>query len=148
MLRSFALLPEEEVEELEALSLRVSAAAAAASQARNPLLAARLGARQGRAALSPPACRASRSERARLPSPGLWAQEEDLYADAPDDFVDQLTGALMDDPVTLPKSGVTLDRASIMRHLLSSQTDPFSRCPPALETLLCELPWRTAGCVA
>ncbi len=106
------------------------------------MLAARPGARRGRAALLPAACRASRSERARSPSPGLWAQEEDLYADAPDDFVDQLTGALMEEPVTLPKSGVTLDRASIMRHLLSSQTDPFSRCAPALET-----PWRTAGCV-
>ena len=54
-------------------------------------------------------------------------REDDLFADAPDDFVDQLTGAVMEDPITLPKSGVTLDRASIMRHLLSSQTDPFSR---------------------
>ena len=85
VLRSFQLLPEEEVEELEALGLHVSAAAAAIER------------------------------------------EDDLFADAPDDFVDQLTGAIMEDPITLPKSGVTLDRASIMRHLLSSQTDPFSR---------------------
>ena len=85
VLRSFQLLPEEEVEELEALGLHVSAAAAAIER------------------------------------------EDDLFADAPDDFVDQLTGAVMEDPITLPKSGVTLDRASIMRHLLSSQTDPFSR---------------------
>ena len=85
VIRTFDLLPEEAVEELEALGLRVSAAAAAIGH------------------------------------------EEDLYADAPDDFLDQLTGELMEDPMTLPKSGVTLDRTSIMRHLLSSQTDPFSR---------------------
>lgn len=85
VIRTFGLLPEEAVEEFEALGLRVSAAAAAIEH------------------------------------------EDDLYADAPDDFIDQLTGAVMEDPMTLPKSGVTLDRTSIMRHLLSSQTDPFSR---------------------
>ena len=85
VIRTFGLLAEEAVEELEALGLRVSAAAAAIGH------------------------------------------EEDLYADAPEDFLDQITGAVMEDPMTLPKSGVTLDRTSIMRHLLSSQTDPFSR---------------------
>ena len=98
VIRTFGLLPEEAVEELEALGLRVSAAAAAVGH------------------------------------------EDDLYADAPEDFVDQLTGAVMEDPMTLPKSGVTLDRTSIMRHLLSSQTDPFSRrgclqCAPPMCTV-------------
>jgi ubiquitin conjugation factor E4 B len=35
---------------------------------------------------------------------------------------------LMDDPVTLP-SGKVMDRPVIMRHLLNSSTDPFSRQP-------------------
>ena len=85
VIRTFGLLPEEAVEELEALGLRVSAAAAAIEH------------------------------------------EDDLYADAPEDFIDPLTSAVMEDPMTLPNTGVTLDRTSIMRHLLSSQTDPFSR---------------------
>ena len=33
----------------------------------------------------------------------------------------------MIDPVTLPTSGKTLDRETIERHLLTSQTDPYSR---------------------
>ena len=33
------------------------------------------------------------------------------------------------DPVVLPDSRITLDRATIERHLLSSRTDPFSRAP-------------------
>lgn len=35
---------------------------------------------------------------------------------------------LMTDPVILP-SGHKMDRKHIMRHLLSSQTDPFTRQP-------------------
>lgn len=35
---------------------------------------------------------------------------------------------LMVDPVILP-SGVIMDRAIIIRHLLNSQTDPFNRQP-------------------
>eukprot|EP00959_Pyramimonas_sp_CCMP1952_P414478 8684166-Pyramimonas_sp.AAC.2 len=33
----------------------------------------------------------------------------------------------MKDPVKLPTSGQILDRATIQRHLLSEQRDPFSR---------------------
>jgi hypothetical protein len=35
---------------------------------------------------------------------------------------------LMEDPVMLP-SGKVMDRPVIMRHLLNSSTDPFSRQP-------------------
>ena len=38
----------------------------------------------------------------------------------------QVTAELMDDPVRLP-SGHHMDRATITRHLLSDETDPFSR---------------------
>ena len=44
----------------------------------------------------------------------------------PDEFTDPITYGIMEDPVVLP-SGLSVDRASIMRHLLSNSTDPFSR---------------------
>lgn len=50
------------------------------------------------------------------------------YNDAPDEFRDPLMDTLMDDPVMLP-SGKVMDRSVIMRHLLNSSTDPFSRQP-------------------
>ena len=36
----------------------------------------------------------------------------------PDEFVDPITASLMSDPVTLPDSGVTLDRTTVERHLM------------------------------
>lgn len=42
---------------------------------------------------------------------------------------DPLLNTLMTDPVVLPTSGVTVDRAVISRHLLSDSTDPFNRQP-------------------
>ncbi|XP_049949366.1 ubiquitin conjugation factor E4 B [Schistocerca serialis cubense] len=50
------------------------------------------------------------------------------YSDAPDEFRDPLMDTLMEDPVLLP-SGKVMDRAVIVRHLLNSSTDPFSRQP-------------------
>jgi hypothetical protein len=32
----------------------------------------------------------------------------------------------MRDPVTLPKSGVNVDRSTIKRHLMNKETDPFN----------------------
>lgn len=55
-------------------------------------------------------------------------QNEDEYADAPDEFKDPLMDTLMSDPVSLP-SGTVMDRAIITRHLLNSSTDPFNRQP-------------------
>jgi len=43
-------------------------------------------------------------------------------------IIDPLMDTLMEDPVTLP-SGKVMDRPVIMRHLLNSSTDPFSRQP-------------------
>lgn len=53
-------------------------------------------------------------------------QNEDEFADAPDDFRDPLMDTLMTDPVILP-SGTVMDRSIISRHLLNSNTDPFNR---------------------
>lgn len=41
---------------------------------------------------------------------------------------DPVMDTIMDDPVKLP-SGHIMDRKHIMRHLLSSQTNPFNRAP-------------------
>lgn len=59
--------------------------------------------------------------------------EEEMFADAPDEFIDPLTFTLMNDPVTLPTSGMQIDRATIARHLLSDQIDPFNRKPLTME---------------
>ena len=45
-------------------------------------------------------------------------EEEEIFADAPDEFIDPLTYTLMSDPVTLPSSGQIMDRSVIARHLL------------------------------
>jgi hypothetical protein len=53
----------------------------------------------------------------------------------PDGFLDPIMQTIMEDPVLLPNSGITVDRSTIERHLLSSQTDPFSRAPLSIEEL-------------
>ncbi|KAK6049537.1 u-box domain protein [Cooperia oncophora] len=54
--------------------------------------------------------------------------------DAPEEFKDPVMDTLMEDPVRLP-SGHIMDRKHIMRHLLSSQTNPFNRAPLTEEEL-------------
>ncbi|XP_018408124.1 PREDICTED: ubiquitin conjugation factor E4 B isoform X2 [Nanorana parkeri] len=54
------------------------------------------------------------------------ARAEIDYSDAPDEFRDPLMDTLMLEPVRLP-SGNVMDRSIILRHLLNSSTDPFSR---------------------
>lgn len=39
------------------------------------------------------------------------------------------------DPVILPDSNITVDRATIERHLMSSKTDPFNRSPLTLDAV-------------
>ncbi|MGH0186297.1 UNVERIFIED_CONTAM: hypothetical protein FKN15_021545 [Acipenser sinensis] len=62
-------------------------------------------------------------------------QDEETYADAPDEFLDPIMSTLMLDPVLLPSSRVTVDRSTIARHLLSDQTDPFSRSPLTMDQI-------------
>ena len=45
-------------------------------------------------------------------------QEEETYADTPDEFLDPIMSTVMLDPVLLPSSNVTVDRSTIARHLL------------------------------
>jgi ubiquitin conjugation factor E4 B len=53
-------------------------------------------------------------------------QEDDFGDDVPEEFKDPVMDTFMTDPVKLP-SGYVMDRKIIARHLLSSQTDPFTR---------------------
>ena len=53
--------------------------------------------------------------------------DEDLIADAPDEFLDPLTQDWLEDPVVLPTSDTVVNRATITQHLLSNDTDPFNR---------------------
>jgi ubiquitin conjugation factor E4 A len=46
------------------------------------------------------------------------AAEEELYSDAPEEFLDPIMGTLMKDPVILPSSKNVVDRAVIARHIL------------------------------
>lgn len=54
-------------------------------------------------------------------------QTEEEISDAPDDFLDPIMSTLMEDPVILPSSGISIDRSVILRHLLNDSTDPFNR---------------------
>jgi hypothetical protein len=46
------------------------------------------------------------------------SEEDAVYDDAPDEYLDPITSVLMTDPVMLPSSRQILDRATIARHLL------------------------------
>ncbi|XP_064383818.1 ubiquitin conjugation factor E4 B-like [Halichondria panicea] len=60
-------------------------------------------------------------------SVAIAAMKEDMtFGEIPEEFKDPLMDTLMADPVQLP-SGVIIDRPVIIRHLLSSNQDPFNR---------------------
>ncbi|VDP13788.1 unnamed protein product [Soboliphyme baturini] len=61
----------------------------------------------------------------------MWNQKqkvEESWGEIPENFCDPVMGTLMKDPVFLP-SGHVMDREIILRHLLNTPTDPFSRLP-------------------
>ncbi|XP_076074488.1 ubiquitin conjugation factor E4 A-like isoform X2 [Mytilus galloprovincialis] len=62
--------------------------------------------------------------------------DEELFADPPEEFLDEIMGTLMKDPVILPSSGNIVDRSTIARHLLSDQNDPFNREALSLDMVI------------
>ena len=66
----------------------------------------------------------------------LDAKEDEILGEIPDEFLDPIQYTLMQDPVMLPSSKVVVDRATIQRHLLSDQTDPFNRAELSAEMLV------------
>ena len=67
------------------------------------------------------------AERVRLVAAAAEEEEADL-GEIPDDFLDPVMYTLMTDPIKLP-SGGKMDRANILRHLLTDETDPFTGQP-------------------
>ena len=65
-------------------------------------------------------------------------KDDELFADAPDEFLDPIMSHLMKDPVRLPNSGQIVDRPTIARHILSDQNDPFTRSPLTLDMVIPE----------
>ena len=59
----------------------------------------------------------------------------DGESDIPEAYLDPILMTLMKDPVLLPDSQQTIDRATIQRHLLSSNTDPFTRSELTLKMI-------------
>jgi len=50
-------------------------------------------------------------------------------SEIPEEFLDPIMGALIEDPVYLPKSDIVMERDVILRHLLENQYNPFNREP-------------------
>ncbi|KAM5455766.1 Ubiquitin conjugation factor E4 [Microsporum audouinii] len=67
--------------------------------------------------------------------------EEDL-GEIPDEFLDPLMYTLMEDPVILPSSKVSIDRSTIRSHLLSDPNDPFNRAPLKIEEVVPDIELR------
>ncbi len=57
----------------------------------------------------------------------------------PDEFLDPLMYTLMENPVVLPGSKISIDLSTIKTHLLSDPTDPFNRMPLKLEDVTPDL---------
>ena len=74
------------------------------------------------------------TESARMMHAAAEEEEADL-GEVPDDFLDPIMCTLMTDPVRLP-SGDVMDRSNIMRHLLTDETNPFTRQPLKTEDLV------------
>jgi Ubiquitin fusion degradation protein 2 len=59
---------------------------------------------------------------------------------------DPLMYSLMDDPVILPGSRISIDRATIRSHLLSDPHDPFNRVPLKIEDVVAGKQFFFPGC--
>ncbi|KAI9815091.1 MAG: hypothetical protein M1827_002934 [Pycnora praestabilis] len=63
-------------------------------------------------------------------------QAEEDMGEVPDEFLDPLMFTLMEDPVFLPTSKISIDRSTIRSHLLSDPNDPFNRAPLNIEDVV------------
>ncbi|KAK3819761.1 MAG: ubiquitin elongating factor core-domain-containing protein [Benniella sp.] len=64
------------------------------------------------------------------------AEDEEELGEVPEEFLDPLLYTLMEDPVLLPTSNISIDRSTIKSHLLSDATDPFNRMPLRIEDVV------------
>jgi ubiquitin conjugation factor E4 B len=63
-------------------------------------------------------------------------QDEGDLGEIPEEFEDPLLATLMEDPVILPVSQITVDRSTIRSHLLSDPHDPFNRTDLKIEDVI------------
>jgi len=61
---------------------------------------------------------------------------EEALGEIPDHFLDPLMYTIMEEPVILPTSKVSVDLSTIKSHLLSDPTDPFNRSPLKIEDVI------------
>ncbi|XBW37460.1 hypothetical protein QEN19_003042 [Hanseniaspora menglaensis] len=66
----------------------------------------------------------------------IFEQMDVDMSDCPDEFLDPLMYIVMDDPVILPKSRISIDKKTIQQHLLNDPTDPFNRTPLKFEEVI------------
>lgn len=59
--------------------------------------------------------------------------EDELYDDAPDEFLDPIMSTFMHNPVLLPTSDKIMDLTVIKKHLMNDPTDPFNRKPLSID---------------
>ena len=84
------------------------------------------------------------------------AVPEPVSRPPPDEFIDPITSAVMDDPVVLPASRARVDRSTLDRLLLApSPSDPFSRAPITARDVVADMElkgrieaWKNQGAVA
>ncbi|CAG8972421.1 hypothetical protein HYALB_00001109 [Hymenoscyphus albidus] len=69
----------------------------------------------------------------------LEDENEGDLGEIPDEFADPIMAILMENPVILPTSKQTLDRSTILTHLLSDPHDPFNRMALKIEDVVEDL---------
>ncbi|KAF2184279.1 hypothetical protein K469DRAFT_633596 [Zopfia rhizophila CBS 207.26] len=75
------------------------------------------------------------AEHIRIAKEEADLEEQDL-GEIPQEFEDPLMATLMEDPVILPTSRITVDRSTIRSHLLSDPNDPFNRVPLTFDQII------------
>ena len=60
--------------------------------------------------------------------------DSNVDIEIPDELCDPLMDTLIENPVMLPND-IIIDRGTILRHLLTSETNPFDRAPLTIEIL-------------
>ena len=61
--------------------------------------------------------------------------EDEKLGEVPAEFLDPIMDCVMRDPVILPTSNTTVERSTIVQHLLNDATDPFNRKPLTADML-------------
>lgn len=64
--------------------------------------------------------------------------DSEIKTELPEEFIDPITCSLMRDPVVL-ESGKVVDRSTIVKHLITNQTDPFTGLPTSLDLIYTDI---------